>query len=113
MSGQFINSFAKDATSIDDLPAGVDLVTASWLAKLAAWKLKSPSIALVLGNKIHLWGVTSTLFLEQKSWVRHELVHVNQYQRLGFIKFLWLYSMYSIRYGYYKNPLEIEARAAE
>jgi len=42
----------------------------------------------------------------------HESVHVEQYKRLGTIKFLAMYLYYSIKYGYEKNPLEVEARKA-
>lgn len=40
----------------------------------------------------------------------HELVHVEQYERFGFVGFLARYVWYTLRYGYAKNPLEVEAR---
>ena len=41
---------------------------------------------------------------------RHELEHVYQIEREGFIKFHLKYLYYLIRYGYKKNPYEIAAR---
>ena len=43
------------------------------------------------------------------SWRRHEEEHKAQWSRLGW-RFLPIYLYYHIRYGYDKNPLEIEAR---
>jgi hypothetical protein len=43
----------------------------------------------------------------------HEMTHWAQYQRLGVFKFYALYLWYSARYGYYANPMEVEARTAE
>ena len=43
---------------------------------------------------------------------RHELVHWDQYQRMGLFKFYATYFWYNIRYGYRMNPMEIEARNA-
>jgi hypothetical protein len=41
------------------------------------------------------------------------MAHIEQYNRYGFLKFLVLYVWYSIRYGYYNNPFEVEARKKE
>lgn len=43
----------------------------------------------------------------------HELVHWKQYQREGFVKFLYGYSIENKKKGYDKNPYEIEARFCE
>lgn len=42
--------------------------------------------------------------------IRHEMCHWNQYQRMGAVKFYGLYLWYSLRYGYWMNPMEVEAR---
>lgn len=42
--------------------------------------------------------------------IRHELVHWNQFRRLGFIGFYCRYFFELIRYGYDKSPMEMEAR---
>ena len=46
---------------------------------------------------------------ENSNLFRHELVHIYQIEYLGFLKFLFLYIIYSIRYGYINNPLEKQA----
>lgn len=40
----------------------------------------------------------------------HEEVHMDQYKKYTWIGFVVLYTYYSIKYGYWNNPLEIEAR---
>ena len=85
----------------------------SWLAKIAAWKLKAGSVAFVLGNTIHLYKTSRTEFLDNKAWLRHELCHVRQFQRHGFLPFIVKYVWESIRHGYYNNKYEVEARKAE
>lgn len=97
------------------LPDGslIYLLEQSWWARIAAWKLGSQQVAMVLGNTIHLHGVTAQLFLQDARWVRHELCHVQQYRRLGTLRFLVLYVWESIRHGYHNNRFEREAREAE
>ena len=85
----------------------------SWLAKLGAKRLKSGRVALVFRHTIHLYNVSSEEFLSSKTWVLHELKHVEQYERLGTIGFLWKYLLESRRNGYLNNSLEQEARNAE
>lgn len=85
----------------------------SWLAFLAAKKLRTNKVAIVWGRTIHLHNTTAKEFLQNSRWVKHELAHVEQYKRYGLLRFLILYLWYSVRFGYYNNPLEIEARAKE
>lgn len=44
---------------------------------------------------------------------RHELVHIEQIERDGAVKFSVLYVWYLVRYGYLQNPYEIEAYARQ
>jgi hypothetical protein len=44
---------------------------------------------------------------------RHELKHIEQMNKEGKILFSIKYLYYLIRFGYYKNPYEIEAREFE
>ena len=85
----------------------------SWLAKLAAKKMKANSIAMVLGKTIHLWGTTKENFLADERWLKHELCHIKQYQKNGTVLFLIKYLWESLRVGYYNNKFEVEAREAE
>ena len=45
--------------------------------------------------------------------IKHELKHIEQIQREGRLKFLIKYSLYHLKYGYWLNPYEVEARRAE
>lgn len=85
----------------------------SWLAKIAAAKLKSSSVAMVLGNTIHLHNATKKEFLNNSRWLKHELCHVRQFQQHGYLLFIVKYLWESLRNGYYNNRFEVEARAAE
>lgn len=42
--------------------------------------------------------------------VRHEMIHWEQYKRLGFFGFYLNYLILSYKHGYWNNPMEIEAR---
>jgi hypothetical protein len=94
-------------------PADIRIKENSWLASIAAFKLRSGRVAMVLGNTIHLHNVTSEQFLKNESWVKHELCHVQQYKKHGILLFLIKYTWESIRHGYYNNSFEVEAREAE
>lgn len=85
----------------------------SVLAWLASKILRSHKTAIVIGNTIHLYNATKKELLTDQRWLNHELTHIEQYKKYGLIRFLALYSWYSLRYGYYHNPLEVEARAKE
>lgn len=83
------------------------------VAKIAAKVLKSRKAAIVFGKHIYLHGVSAASFQKSTSWLAHELKHVEQYKRLGFLKLLLLYIWESILHGYHNNKFEIEARSAE
>jgi hypothetical protein len=85
----------------------------SWLAKIAAKKLRSSSVAMVLGNTIHLHNTSKEEFLQDKKWLKHELCHIEQFKKHGYIIFLIKYLWESLKKGYYNNKYEIAARAAE
>lgn len=82
-------------------------------AYIAARKLKSPRVAITLGKTIHLWNTDRQAFLQDKSWLRHELCHINQFKHYGFFPFLFMYLLENIRHGYPNNKFEAEARMAE
>ena len=85
----------------------------SWLAAIAAKKLQAASVAMVLGNTIHLYNTSQEEFLNNENWVKHELCHIEQFRQHGYISFIVKYLWESIRKGYYDNKFEVEARAAE
>lgn len=88
------------------------IVENSLFARLARLVLKSPNVAMVLGNTIHLSGVKRDVFLRNEEWVAHELCHIRQFRENGYLRFLWLYLLESKRKGYYNNKYEVEARLA-
>jgi len=85
----------------------------SWVAKIAAAKMKADKVAIVFGNTIHLHNTSSEEFLADKQWVCHELKHVEQYQQNGFAGFLIRYMTDWVKNGYYNNKFEVEARQSE
>ncbi len=85
----------------------------SWLAKIAAKKLRSTNVAMVLGETIHLYGVPKTDFLADEKWLKHELCHIKQFKHYGYFNFVVKYLWESLRKGYYNNRFEVEARNAE
>ncbi len=85
----------------------------SWIARLAAAKLNSRRMAIVVGNTIHLYGVSVKDFENDPCWLKHELCHIQQFREHGFLNFIYKYLLESIRHGYYNNRYEVEARQAE
>ena len=85
----------------------------SWIAQIAALKLRSKRAAIVIGNTIHLHNTTKEQFLKDEKWLKHELCHVKQFQQYGYFNFMIRYLWESIIHGYYNNKYEVEARAAE
>ncbi len=85
----------------------------SRLAAIASKKLGTKSVAMVLGNTIHLHGAGKEEFLKDTRWVKHELCHLQQYRQDGYLGFIVKYLWQTIRNGYYNNQFEVAARAAE
>jgi hypothetical protein len=85
----------------------------SLFARIAACKLRSQTVAAVLGDTIHLWNVSREDFLQRTAWVVHEVEHVRQFRRYGVVRFSFLYLWESARKGYHNNRFEVEARVAE
>lgn len=86
----------------------------SWIARIASKKLGAKQgLAIVFFRTIYLHGMTAKQLMENIPMLRHEVKHVMQYQEQGAFFFLLKYLFFSIKYGYYKNPFEIEAREAE
>jgi Domain of unknown function (DUF4157) len=85
----------------------------SWLARLAARKLGVRQVALTLGDTIHLCRTSREEFLDNPRWVKHEMVHVEQFRHFGFWNFLGRYLWETVRKGYYMNRFEVEARSRE
>jgi len=80
------------------------------LARIACRVLRSPRVAMVIGQTVHLSGATREQFLADAEWVAHEEVHLRQFREHGLVPFLWKYLVESARVGYYHNKYEVEAR---
>lgn len=48
-----------------------------------------------------------------KKLLDHELIHWEQFQRMGLFGFWWQYLVEALKHGYDANALEVEARYAE
>lgn len=77
------------------------------------WGLKG----LFIKGKVVGEATKNTIFV-RRGWqsdaglITHERVHVEQMRRDGWLKFRILYFYYTLRYGYEKNPYEVEAYTA-
>lgn len=85
----------------------------SWIAKIAARKLRSENVAIVIGKTIHLFNVSEENFLKDEKWVKHEMCHVRQFEKYGYFNFIIKYLWQSWKHGYRNNRFEVEARLAE
>lgn len=85
----------------------------SFIAKIAALKFRNKAMGITLGSTIHLHRTTKADFLKHPRWVRHELEHVLQFRRYGFLSFIFMYLLESLQKGYYNNKWEVAARNAE
>ncbi len=70
-------------------------------------------VAIVIGNTIHLHRATKDDLLKDERWLKHELCHIRQFKKHGRYLFMFKYVWQSLKRGYYNNPYEQEARAAE
>lgn len=91
----------------------VRLHSNSLIARIAACKLKERSAAVTIGRHICLYGTGKEDFLKDRSWVCHELAHVEQYAQYGFLRFIFLYLKESRKNGYFNNCFEADARNRE
>lgn len=92
---------------------GLTIKENSWVGKMAAKKLGTQNVAIVIGTTIHLYNVTREEFLCNEKWLKHEMCHIEQFATHGFYTFIIKYLWESLKSGYYNNKYEIEARKAE
>jgi len=79
----------------------------SWIAKIAAGKLQSANVAIVIGKTIHLYNVSKEDFLKDKKWVKHEICHIRQFKKHGFLPFIFKYLRENLGRGYYKISMKL------
>jgi len=85
----------------------------SWIARFAAKRLGASNVAIVIGKTIHLYNITRHEFLQNEKWLKHELCHIKQFKRHGFLTFIIKYLWEGFKKGYFNNKFEVEAREAE
>lgn len=85
----------------------------SMIARIAALKLGANSVAIVVGKTIHLHNAGRAEFINNTRWLRHEVAHIKQFRRYGYLNFIVKYLWESAKNGYYNNKYEVEARAEE
>ena len=85
----------------------------SWVAWLAAKKLKVSAVAIVIGKTIYLYHASRVDFLNNSRWLKHELCHIRQFKEHGYVWFMLKYVWESILHGYHNNKYEVEARNSE
>jgi hypothetical protein len=93
--------------------SGLAIKENSFIARCAAGFLKADRLAIVIGKTIYLHNTAKADFLKNTAWVKHEMAHIRQFARYGFIPFIVRYLWESLRAGYRNNKYEIEAREAE
>ena len=71
---------------------------------------KDSQVAMIDPFLLNIVALDSTSISD--SLYKHESCHIMQVKRDGRLKFICKYLYYNIKYGYYNNPYEIEARQA-
>jgi hypothetical protein len=79
----------------------------------AGWFWRPVLIKLGAAGITMPWGAVYLLApWFRVGWIRrHELVHLRQIERDGAAMFTLRYLYFTIRFGYWKNPYEVEAYA--
>jgi len=72
----------------------------------------SATNAVTLGQTTY-YSESQVYVRKHPEWQAHEDKHKEQWAREGRIKFALKYLWYHVRYGYRKNPYEVESRASE
>jgi hypothetical protein len=83
-------------------------VRVHYRSRLARVFLPKRYIAVTLGSHV----LTTRGHLDERT-LRHEQAHIEQWRRYGVVRFLLLYLWSHVRFGYWRNPFEVEARRAE
>ncbi len=98
----------KRVIIVNDKIVTVDVKEAKYLSKLTLKVFKADGVA-------SFWDAVYILpnHFADESLIQHELQHIHQMHETGKLKFAFKYAWYLLRYGYTKNPYEIDARKAE
>lgn len=91
-------------------PIVIKISEQALVARIASFIMRSKGVAIVFHRTIYLWNVSREQIIKDEAYLCHEITHILQYEREGFVKFIFKYLYYSMRFGYYNNPFEVEAR---
>lgn len=102
-----------DLNTVERIP--IRIKENALVARIAAFNLgaSASGAAIVFCRTIYLYKVSREELVNNIPFLRHEVMHVLQYEREGFFGFLFKYLWLSIRFGYRQNPFELEARDAQ
>lgn len=78
-----------------------------FIAKLR--KSNSIGIVNIFTSKVHVLDESYFNNPQYNNFYRHELIHLKQIKYFGRIKYKKKYILYSLKYGYNKNPFELQA----
>ena len=101
----FIQNINREEIKVDK--AWFPFNTILWVFYIIHHKLPFHEVAMI--NPFTLNIVTIGDEWIDKKMFRHEYRHIQQVKKLGRFKFLFYYLYYNIKYGYEKNPFEIDA----
>jgi hypothetical protein len=76
--------------------------------KLIAWYLKSLGYRAITLPPFGIYALQDSI--QDEALLRHELVHWEQYKRMGALRFYVTYIWLLMRHGYKNHPMEIEAK---
>ena len=75
------------------------------------WLFKLPGMGRWDGVTIYPWILLRpSRKIVTDRLLRHEYQHILQVRQEGWFKFYLKYIWYNIKYGYFKNPYEVDAR---
>ncbi len=83
--------------------------------KVASGLIKGYMKACGFKGWTSFWNTVYVLegYQDNTRLLRHEMKHIEQIKRDGKVLFSVRYLWWFLRYGYYENPYEVEARQAE
>ena len=78
-----------------------------WIFFISRHKAAYHEVAMIDPFFLNIVTIGDNL-IDEKMY-KHEKCHIEQVKREGRLKFLFKYLYYNIRYGYERNPYELEA----
>ncbi len=89
------------------------MIKKGWIAKMIVKVADAFNEFNIHAVAIWPWIFVLPEYAGDEKLIRHERKHLDQWKRYLIIAFLPVYLYYHFKYGYWDNPLEVEARDAE